>query len=206
MHNHEKYKCIIGIDEVGRGSIAGPAAVGALKLQVKSVKLKVKEGWFHGLRDSKKLTPRAREKWFEKIKDAQTEGWLDYAVMFSSAGMIDKKGIVPAIYSALVRAIRKLSCGPVETLVLLDGGLKAPRKYIHQQTIIKGDEKEFAIALASIVAKVTRDNRMRSIARRNPNYHLHAHKGYGTSAHYEALKQNGITKHHRKSFLKNVMS
>lgn len=195
-------KYVIGIDEVGRGSIAGPAAVGAVRLNTEV--LTAKEDWFRGLRDSKKLTQIGREKWFDKIKEAEREGWLEYEVVFSRVDTIDKKGIVPAIHSALVRAIRKLKSNPKDTVVLLDGGLKAPRTYKHQQTIIKGDEKEVAIALASIAAKVTRDHRMRMIAKKERNHHLHAHKGYGTRAHYEAIKHNGITKHHRKSFLKNL--
>lgn len=90
----------------------------------------------------------------------------------------------------------------VGTRVLLDGGLRAPVHYTNQQTIIKGDEKELVIALASIVAKVTRDKRMVALAKKFPAYGFEKHKGYGTRAHYEAIKKHGITPHHRKSFLK----
>lgn len=201
----QDFKYIIGIDEVGRGSIAGPVAVGAVRIDAEIAKQKEESGWFDGLRDSKKLTALAREKWFYKITEAQQEGWLEYEVIFSRVTTIDEKGIVPAIRSALVRSLRKFKSDPKETLVLLDGGLKAPRTYKNQETIIKGDEKEVAIALASIAAKVTRDNRMRGIAKRTPKFDLKKHKGYGTRAHYEAIKHNGITKHHRKSFLKGVV-
>ena len=92
-----------------------------------------------------------------------------------------------------------------ESLVLLDGGLKAPKEYLNQRTIIKGDEKELAIALASIVAKVTRDRLMVKLARKYPGYDLEMHKGYGTAAHYKALKNKGFSPIHRKSFLKKII-
>ncbi|MBI5400711.1 MAG: hypothetical protein HZB12_01160 [Candidatus Yonathbacteria bacterium] len=90
-------------------------------------------------------------------------------------------------------------------MVLLDGGLRAPAHYSNQKTIIKGDEKELSIALASIVAKVARDKKMIALAKKFPAYGFEKHKGYGTRAHYEAIKKHGATKHHRKSFLKNVV-
>lgn len=203
-------KYIIGIDEVGRGPIAGPVAIGAVKLKAESVKLKVE--WARGFRDSKKLTPKAREAWFVKIKKAQSEGWLEYAVAFVSPSVIDKKGIVPAINTALARALgvvesqgRTLAKIPRNrswnTKVLLDGGLRAPAQYKNQETIIKGDEKELAIALASIVAKVTRDKRMVALAKKHPHHGFKKHKGYGTRAHYAAIKKHGVTPHHRRSFL-----
>ncbi|MBI3634379.1 MAG: hypothetical protein HY228_02050 [Candidatus Yonathbacteria bacterium] len=92
-----------------------------------------------------------------------------------------------------------------DSLVLLDGGLRAPARYKNQKTIIKGDEKELVIALASIVAKVARDARMVKLGKKFPQYGFEKHKGYGTRAHYKAIKKHGITKHHRKSFLKNVI-
>lgn len=214
MSKHERHTYLIGIDEVGRGPLAGPVAVGVLKWKVKSEKLKVEEGWFRGLRDSKKLSPKAREAWMVKIEEAQSEGWLEYAVAFVSPSVIDRKGIVHAITTALARALKNLEIkgGPLFRTastfdlrlrrVLLDGGLRAPAHYTNQQTIIKGDEKELVIALASIVAKVTRDKRMVALAKKFPAYGFEKHKGYGTSAHYEAIKKHGITPHHRKSFLK----
>ena len=210
------YKYIIGIDEVGRGPLAGPVAVGAVKLEKEWIKLKTKEGWFKGLHDSKKLSPEAREKWVLKIKQAQKEGWLDFAVAFVSPRVIDKKGLSWAIRNALAKALEKVDPqlgNPVSKLrednfdmvqVLLDGGLYAPVHYKNQTTIIKGDEKEVSIALASIVAKVARDKKMVVLAKKFPQYGFEQHKGYGTRAHYEAIKRHGITPHHRKSFLKRV--
>ncbi|MBI5400712.1 MAG: hypothetical protein HZB12_01165 [Candidatus Yonathbacteria bacterium] len=102
------YKHIIGIDEVGRGPLAGPVAVGALKLKVESVKLKVNEEWFRGLRDSKKLSPKAREAWLVKIEEARSEGWLEYAVAFVSLSVIDKEGLSYAIRTAMENALKIL--------------------------------------------------------------------------------------------------
>lgn len=208
----KQVKYIIGIDEVGRGPIAGPVAVGAVKLKAESLKSKAE--WVRGFRDSKKLSPKAREAWFLKIEEAQSEGWLEYAVAFVSPSVIDKKGIVPAIRVALAKALENIN--PMSQLggkasksegvmVLLDGGLRAPAYYKNQETIIKGDEKELVIALASIVAKVTRDARMVLLSKKFPAYEFEKHKGYGTRAHYTALKKHGATAHHRKSFLKGIL-
>ncbi|KKU81182.1 MAG: Ribonuclease HII [Parcubacteria group bacterium GW2011_GWA1_47_8] len=213
MKRRNKYKYIIGVDEVGRGPLAGPVAIGVVKLKVKSLKVKTK--WGHGFKDSKKLSPRAREAWFLKIEKAQSEGWLEHAVAFVSASVIDKKGLSHAIQIAITRALKKVDPVPAFNLrlstfdlrqrrVLLDGGLRAPAQYEHQKTIIKGDEKELAIALASIVAKVTRDARMVKLSKKFPAYGFEKHKGYGTHAHYAAIKKHGIIPHHRKSFLKNI--
>lgn len=197
------HKYLIGIDEVGRGPLAGPVAVGAIKLKVESIKLKVE--WARGFRDSKKLSAKAREAWMVKIEEAKSEGWLEYAVAFVAPEAIDKNGIAPSIRLALVRALEAIEHEVEQTRVLLDGGLRAPAQYKNQETIIKGDEKELAIALASIVAKVARDKRMVALAKKYPAYGFEQHKGYGTRAHYKALEKHGLTPHHRKSFLKRLI-
>jgi len=194
-----KFKYIIGIDEVGRGPIAGPVAVCALCLQNN---FNTKE--FKYFRDSKKLSHLQRVKWIEKINNEKKKGNIIYKVSFASSKIIDNKGIVFAINKCLVGSLKFLNRKPKESWVLLDGGLKAPREYIYQKTIIKGDEKELAIALASIVAKETRDNLMVKLAKKYPDYALEKHKGYGTAAHYMALKNKGISTIHRKSFLKGL--
>lgn len=197
------FEYLIGIDEVGRGPLAGPVAVGAVRLSAKYLKSVQKLG--RGFRDSKKLSAKAREEWMVKIEEARTAGWLEYAVAFVEPGIIDKKGIVHSINTALKRALKTAlggsssKCGDVR--VLLDGGLHAPAHYENQETIIKGDEKELSIAFASIVAKVSRDARMVALAKKYPQYSFERHKGYGTRAHYLAIKKHGITPHHRKSFL-----
>lgn len=188
---------IVGIDEAGRGPLAGPVAVGAVVFSNRA-RFDVT-----GLADSKKLSPLRREEWFRKIKIWQKEGTLRFAVSLVSNTVIDKKGIVPAIQLGIERCLSKLEVNPKHTKVFLDGGLKAPREFINQETIIKGDEKIPAIALASIAAKVTRDKKMKVLSKIYPQYGFEIHKGYGTLAHRKALKKHKATGIHRKSFLKN---
>ncbi|MEK9131327.1 MAG: ribonuclease HII [Patescibacteria group bacterium] len=190
---------IVGIDEVGRGPIAGPVAVGAC-----SVPADFDFSFCRGIRDSKKLTARGREEWEKKIMYAQEEGKLLYAVAFVSSKAIDTKGLSYAIKKALATSLRKVTTDPKYTQVLLDGGLKAPAEFIYQKTIVKGDEKEPVISLASIVAKVTRDRHMVKLSKQYPHYDFHVHKGYGTRAHYQKLKRYGLSPEHRRSFLKGL--
>ncbi|MFA5997149.1 MAG: ribonuclease HII [Candidatus Paceibacterota bacterium] len=199
----KKYKYIIGVDEVGRGPLAGPVAVGAVCIYAEHKK-KV-EKLFPIIKDSKKLTPKKREEWLLKIKEAESLGYLSCAVSFVAPSVIDKRGLSSAIRTAMIASLEAIEHNVDEAKVLLDGSLYAPEHYKNQETIIKGDEKELAIALASIVAKVARDARMTLLAKKFPEHGFEKHKGYGTRAHYEAIKKNGITKHHRKSFLKGVV-
>ncbi len=194
-HNIYAQKYIIGIDEVGRGPLAGPVTVGAVLLQRGL-------GWRHfkGLRDSKKLTKESREVWFAKALDMN----IPYAVSSVSQRIIDTKGIVPSIHIAIYRCLNKLKVHPKKCLVLLDGGLHAPEEFIYQKTIIRGDEKECAIALASVMAKVTRDRKMVRLSKKYPEYGFETHKGYGTKRHYKQIKKYGICELHRRSFLRGV--
>jgi ribonuclease HII len=140
-------------------------------------------------------------KWLEKINEEKKNGNISYKVSFQSNKIIDKRGLSFAINKCLTDSLKYLKIKPEECLVLLDGGLHAPEKYKNQKTIIKGDEKELAIALASIVAKVTRDILMVRLAKKYPGYGLERHKGYGTRGHYKALKNKGLSPIHRRSFL-----
>lgn len=124
-----------------------------------------------------------------------------YAVTFSSVSIIDRLGIVCAVRRALFRAVRSFNVNPEETMVLLDGGLRAPREFPLQKTIIRGDEQVPLIAMASIAAKVKRDARMRNLSRRYPVYRFEEHKGYGTDLHMRLLRRHGPCEIHRKSFL-----
>tara|TARA_Y100000310_G_scaffold63585_1_gene59040 strand:- start:26324 stop:26965 length:642 start_codon:yes stop_codon:yes gene_type:complete len=194
---HRNIKYIIGIDEVGRGPVAGGVAVGAVLLPLSFTKRH-----FRGVRDSKKLTAKARNEWFENIKSKKKNGSLNYAVSFTGHNRVDRVGIARAVRSALNRALVRLDANPRECLILLDGGLRAPEEFIFQKTIIRGDQKEFVIALASIVAKVTRDRRMVRISKTYPEYGFELHKGYGTKLHYNKIKKHGMCDIHRRSFLK----
>ncbi len=203
MKKGVKFKYIIGIDEVGRGPLAGPVAVGAVLIYSEHYRRVTKI--FPVIKDSKKLSPNAREEWLVRIREAEEEGFIATAVAFVAPREIDKKGLAPSIRKALATALKSIEHEVLYARVLLDGGLRAPAFYENQETIIKGDEKELSIALASIVAKVTRDARMIKLGKKFPAYGFEKHKGYGTRAHYAALKEHGITPHHRKSFLKCVV-
>ena len=192
-------KFLIGIDEVGRGPLAGPVAVCALGLGPKFAPAN-----FRNFKDSKKLSHEQRLKWLEKIDEEKKKENIIYKVSFESNKIIDRKGLTFAIKKALANSLNFLNIKPVDCEVLLDGGLKAPAEYLNQKTIIKGDEKKLSIALASIVAKVARDTLMVRLAKKYPGYGLEKHKGYGTADHYKALKKYGISAIHRKSFLRGL--
>lgn len=193
-------KYLIGVDEAGRGPIAGPVSVGVCAfLTPEAPKL------FRGVKESKQLTEEERELWYEKICKARDQGHVNFYVTLRSHKIIDTRGLSYAIRTGLLASIESLSLNPEESLVLLDGGLKAPKHYINQKTIIKGDEKETIIALASICAKVTRDRKMKEWGRKHPEYKFEIHKGYGTPGHYRALKKYGILPLHRMSFLKGFV-
>ncbi len=138
------------------------------------------------------------------MKQARKDGWIRFSVSLVGASHIDKKGIVPAIRLGLQRSLSHLKCSRKNTHVLLDGGLRAPAPYGFQSTIIKGDEKEATIALASIAAKVTRDRMMMRGDKEHSEYGFASHKGYGTKKHYEAIHKHGMCPLHRRTFLKSI--
>lgn len=196
---------LVGIDEAGRGPIAGPVAVGAVWWQegkngdILDLFPKSK------LRDSKKLTKLQREKIFCKLKEYKEAGKLDFAVTLVSNTAIDERGITAAIRSGLGECLATVPSQPAECRVMLDGSLRAPKEYVKQQTLVRGDESEPVIALASIAAKVVRDTWLEQLDKKYPGYGLAAHKGYGTAAHYEVIKKLGLSPIHRKSFLKDLL-
>ena len=190
---------MLGIDEAGRGPIAGPVAVGVVALDLALIS--EPDEYFSGVRDSKKLTERGREKWFKKLEEERENKKLFFAVTLVSERVIDKQGINTAIRRGIAEGLEKLTLTPSSCLVLLDGGLSAPDEYRNQKTIIRGDQSEVVISLASIAAKVIRDRWMLNLARKYPDYGLDKHKGYGTAAHYAALAQHGPSPVHRLSFL-----
>lgn len=196
--------CVIGIDEVGRGPLAGPLCVGACLVQ------KDREIVFlrtlRGIKDSKQLTAQKRERWFTIISEAERRGECRWRTIFVSHIFIDQYGMAYALRYAIARVLKKLDADPKSAFVLLDGGIKAPTIFCSQKTIIKGDEKMPLISAASIVAKVRRDRHMTALGRRFPMYGFETHKGYGTKGHYRALRKYGISKVHRRSFLKDFVS
>lgn len=190
---------IIGIDEAGRGPLAGPLAVG-----VCVVPKAYSFDKFPKLTDSKKCSEIKRELFLKIMNEEKQKGNIDFAVGFSSEKIIDAKGITYAVNKAMLQALKKLQLNPDECDIFLDGGLKAPIEYLNQQTIIKGDEKIPAISLASIAAKVLRDKKMKVLGKKYPAYGFEIHKGYGTKSHFQAILNLGILTVHRKLFLRKV--
>jgi ribonuclease HII len=193
-------KHLVGIDEAGRGPLAGPLSVGVFAITPAFDRKR-----FRGIRDSKKLSAASREAWLAKMEEWAEEGTARFAVGFASASEIDRKGLTWAIRKAMASALLKLGHEPASCEVLLDGSLKAPAEYARQKTIVKGDEKEPVISCASIAAKVSRDRLLAKLDRKHPGYGFGVHKGYGTSAHYRSIKTLGLSPVHRRSFLKSVL-
>lgn len=186
---------LVGIDEAGRGPLAGPVAVGAVLFLEKPSR-----AWFPGAKDSKQLSEKKREEVRARVERYAEQGMLRYAVSFSSSTTIDREGIVPAIQGALRAVLTELQV-PSSATLLLDGALRAPKAFLNQRTIIRGDETELPITLAGIMAKTERDRKMYFIDHVYPEYGFGMHKGYGTKHHYEALVQYGPCPEHRRSFL-----
>jgi ribonuclease HII len=190
-------KWLIGIDEAGRGPLAGPVAVGVAVIPADF-------DWtlLPGVGDSKKVKPQNRETIFRQASALRRAKTLNFAVVQSTADMIDRIGIVGAVESAMGKALQKLKLDPSECEVRLDGSLRAPGIFLNQRTIIRGDDSEPVIGLASIVAKVTRDRHMTRISAkpRFAPYDFALHKGYGTKKHCELIKIHGLSDIHRASF------
>ena len=183
----EGYKMICGVDEAGRGPLAGPVCAAAVILP-KGLELP-------GLNDSKKLTDKKRRELFPIIKEQA----IAYGIGLASHEEIDEINILQATYLAMERAIAQLE-GKAD-FALVDGN-RAKDFGLPVRTVVKGDSLSASIAAASILAKVTRDDIMLEMAETYPEYGFEVHKGYGTKAHYEALRQHGHSPIHRMSFLK----
>ncbi|MDE2030922.1 MAG: ribonuclease HII [Patescibacteria group bacterium] len=200
----KKPKYIVGIDEVGRGPIAGPVAVCSFIITLNNYESLINNGQNDlkiKIKDSKKLSKKQREKWYEYLKNEKNNERCNFFVSYVSAENIDKFGIVKAINKSLETSLLKIVSNPKDTFVYLDGGLRAPEQFIYQETVIKGDELHPVISFASIVAKVSRDKVMYNYSKEYPKYSFENHVGYGTKAHYEAIKKYGVLDIHRKSFL-----
>ena len=185
------FELVCGVDEAGRGPLAGPVCAAAVILPRGYV--------IDGLDDSKKLSEKKREKLYDVI----TENAVSYCVALGSVEEIEKFNILQATFMAMTRAVNGLKIRP--DFVLVDGNRKPPEILLPCDTVIKGDSKSYSVAAASVLAKVTRDRLLYDYDREYPQYGFAKHKGYGTKAHYEAIAQYGITPVHRPSFLKNVL-
>lgn len=187
---YEDHILVCGIDEAGRGPLAGPVVAGAVILP------RACEILF--LNDSKKLSEKRREALFEEIQEKASA----FAVGVVGADRIDEINILQATYEAMRLAIGKLG---VEPEVLLNDAVTIPGVTVSQVPIVKGDSKSVSIAAASIMAKVTRDHMMEEYDKLFPEYGFAKHKGYGTAVHINALKEFGPCPIHRRSFIKNFV-
>ena len=188
-HFEKGITCICGVDEAGRGPLAGPVCAAAVILPPN---LEIP-----GLDDSKKLTDKRRRELFPIIKEQA----IAYGIAFASHEEIDEINILQATYLAMERAISSLSVRP--ELALIDGN-RAKDFGLPVQTVIKGDSLSASIAAASILAKVTRDDYMEEMAKTYPQYSFEVHKGYGTKLHYEKIAAFGPSPIHRMTFLKKL--
>ncbi|MCA9352318.1 ribonuclease HII [Patescibacteria group bacterium] len=198
---NQYYKYLIGVDEVGRGPIAGPVTVCAFGVAT-DAREHIHEH-LAGITDSKKLTEKKRNEFTERIKQLRDAGDVYVSISSVSASDIDAHGIVPCLKKATEGALRGLGLATDDCYVYLDGSLVAPDAYA-QETIVKGDQTNWLISAASVVAKVTRDALMTEYGVQYPQYGFEHHKGYGTKAHYAAIQKYGLHKLHRKSWIKRV--
>lgn len=188
----KKSKFVIGIDEAGRGPLAGPVVVAGVLIKRRAAS---RLGMLRGIKDSKKLSQKKREEFFSRLTGHPSLRWCAVSVSHS---VIDKINIARATNYGVRRVFKKLARG-MDTHALLDGSLALPSRISHE-VIIKGDERIPVIAAASIIAKVTRDRMMRRLHKKFPLYGFYAHKGYGTKAHREAILRHGRCDIHRRSF------
>lgn len=191
------YSLIAGVDEVGRGPLAGPVVAAACIFD--------RDVDIVGIDDSKKLSEKKREQFFDEIKDKA----LAYGIGEASCEVIDEINILEATKLAMKRAIDEAdkmleSKGRDRIRIVIFDAVKINDLKKEQMSVIKGDQTYFSVAAASILAKVTRDNLMKEYDKVYPEYGFASNKGYGTKAHYEGIKKAGITEIHRKSFLKNL--
>jgi len=194
----QKVRWVVGVDEAGRGPLAGPVSVAAVA--VRADRYHTKLPILDGVCDSKKMTEHARNEWYRRLKHLEERKHIRSAVSLVSNTVIDKKGIMYAIRLGVLRSLRKLNISPSSASVLLDGSLYAPKEWKNQETIIRGDASVQIISAASILAKVRRDTRMYRYAIAYPRYHFDQHKGYGSAAHIRAIHHHGLSPLHRQSF------
>ncbi len=188
IHNEEKIKYVCGIDEAGRGPLAGPVVVASVIMPQDSM--------IEGVNDSKKVSEKKREKLFDQIKQEA----ISYGIGIAWQDEIDEINILQATKKSLTRALEQMDVKP--NLILVDALRDINTLGIPYRSVIKGDAKIYSISAASILAKVTRDRIMRQMDEVYPQYEFAKHKGYGTAKHMEAIREYGLCPIHRKSFTK----
>lgn len=198
MLRHERawwkqgFESVAGVDEAGRGPLAGPVVAACVVLPRNAARR------LSGLTDSKQLTALQRDRFFDRIHEVA----LAVGVAEASPAEIDERNILQATFLAMRRAIAQID--PVE-VVLVDGNRAISEFTLPQETLVKGDARSLSIAAASVIAKVTRDRALLALDAEFPAYGFSQHKGYPTPQHYAALEANGPCPHHRRSFLKRIL-
>ena len=182
---------LAGVDEAGRGPLAGPVVAAAVILPDDVI--------IDGINDSKKLSEKKREMLYDEI----CQKAVAYSIASVDEKEIDKINILQATFEAMRECVAGLLVTP--SYVLVDGN-RSPQIDIDHETVVKGDAKSMSVAAASILAKVTRDRYMKKMAEKYPGYGFEKHKGYGTKAHYDAISELGICPIHRKSFLRKILN
>lgn len=198
-------KWVVGIDEAGRGPLAGPVVVATVTMLQNDYKKIRWQRYDFELNDSKKISVQARIYWANIAKKWQKQGLIKYEISKKTAKQIDSIGISQCIYDCISASLSKLEIVPEQTQILMDGGLRAPTIYKNQKALIKGDQKEKIISLASVIAKVYRDAYMINQARKYKSYFWEENKGYGTRNHQKAIINKGISPLHRKTFLRRII-
>lgn len=201
-------KYIIGVDEAGRGPLAGPVAVGVSFIPLqhqKAIFIQLKKA---GLNDSKQVKEETRESLYKILVQLKKEQKIDWAVTLVPAKIISAKGIVFAVNSGIRKGLQKIKSQQYEkeTELEMDGALKIPAgEWKRASVIIKGDSIKPSIMIASILAKVTRDRYMKKISKKHTDYLFEVHKGYGTKKHRELIKKHGLCKEHRVGWCKTSL-
>lgn len=190
-YTEKGFRLVCGIDEAGRGPLAGPVCAAAVILPIGTE--------IEGLNDSKKLSEKKREMLFPMIIENATA----YGIGFASEQEIDEINILNATFLAMRRAVEALGISP--DLLLIDGNQKPKIGVGEEVTVIKGDAKSVSVAAASVLAKVSRDRYMLEKSQEYPQYAFEKHKGYGTKLHYEKIAEYGVSPIHRKTFLKKIL-
>ncbi|OIO11850.1 MAG: ribonuclease HII [Elusimicrobia bacterium CG1_02_63_36] len=185
---------LIGVDEAGRGPLAGPVVAAAVLLPEKP------DASLKGVRDSKKLTPARRRILFDAVRSHAAR----WSVGWAGPREVDRCNILQATFLAMQRALHRL--GPVDAadLIVVDGNRVVPGIPTPQRAVVSGDDKSLSVACASVVAKVVRDRWLFALARRHPEYGFERHKGYGTADHMRAIERVGPCPEHRMSFLSKL--
>lgn len=191
IYEHGNVKYICGIDEAGRGPLAGPVVVASVVMP--------RDSMIEGVNDSKKVSEKKREKLYDEI----IENAISYSVGIVDQKEIDRVNILNATKAGLTKSVKGLKVRP--DIILVDALKGIDTCGVPYESIIKGDAKCYSIAAASIIAKVTRDRIMRQWHEIYPEYNFIQHKGYGTAAHIAAIKEYGLCPLHRRSFVKNIV-